>query len=289
MMIVLGADIGGTHITTALINMEDGELVSDSYHRAFVDAQGSAEHIIKSWSAVIRKSLSAAQDVYQIGIAMPGPFDYEAGISQITGLHKYEALYGLNVKELLATELHIKVEDIRMANDARCFLQGELFNGAVKGEQEVTGLTLGTGFGSAIAQNGIAADAAFYNIPFSDSRAEDYFCSRWLVKRYAEISGKNVKNVKEMALITDRFALLAFEEFGANLALFLSTLNPVPTRILLGGNIAQTFNLFNSALQHSLNNKGLHISFVLSTLDENAALLGAASLLLQDKFSDNLS
>ncbi len=29
-----------------------------------------------------------------IGIAMPGPFDYEQGISQITGLHKFESSTG---------------------------------------------------------------------------------------------------------------------------------------------------------------------------------------------------
>lgn len=276
--IVLGADIGGTHITTALIDMQEGTLVADSYHREHVDAHGSAEHIIKSWAGVIRKSLGAAEGVYQMGIAMPGPFDYDAGISQITGLHKYEALYGLNVKELLAAALHMEVENIKMANDARCFLQGELFNGAVKGEQHVTGLTLGTGFGSAIAENGIVRDAAFYDIPFLASRAEDYFCSRWLVKRYGEISDKKVKNVKEMARMADRSSMAVFHEFGANLALFLSHLNPVPARIVLGGNIAQTFNLFNPALQDTLNKKGLNISFVLSTLDENAALLGAASI-----------
>jgi glucokinase len=277
-MMVLGADIGGTHITTALIDMEKGTIVPDSYHREHVDAHGSAAHIIKSWGVVIRKSLGAGEGVKQIGIAMPGPFDYEAGISQITGLHKYEALYGLNVKELLAAELDLKASDIKMANDARCFLQGELFNGAVKGEQEVTGLTLGTGFGSAIAVNGIAADAAFYDIPFLESRAEDYFCSRWLVKRYHEISGKTVKNVKEMALLADSFSIAVFHEFGANLALFLSTLDTVPARIVLGGNIAQTFHLFNHSLQDTLNKKGLKISFVLSTLDENAALLGAANI-----------
>jgi glucokinase len=277
-MMILGADIGGTHITTALIDMDKGTLVPDSYHREHVDAHGSAEHIISSWAAVIRKSLSAGVGVSQIGIAMPGPFDYEAGISQITGLHKYEALYGLNVKELLAAELQIKAADIRMANDARCFLQGELFAGAVKGEQEVTGLTLGTGFGSAIAANGIARDAAFYDIPFLESRAEDYFCSRWLVKRYCEVSNKTVKNVKEMALMADQFSIAVFHEFGANLALFLSTLAPVPSRIVLGGNIAQTFHLFNPSMQNILNRKGLQISFVLSALDENAALLGAASI-----------
>lgn len=276
---VLGADIGGTHITTALIDMEKGILVPGSYHREHVDAHGSAAHIITSWAAVIRKSIGNAEGVDQIGIAMPGPFDYDAGISQITGLHKYEALYGLNVKELLAAELHMEAAHIKMANDARCFLQGELLAGAVKDEQEVTGLTLGTGFGSATATNGVAADAAFYDIPFLESRAEDYFCSRWLVNRYSELSGQQVKNVKELVSLANPYANAAFHEFGVNLALFLSGLEPVPARIVLGGNIAQTFHLFGPSLQSTLNAKGLTVSFVLSALDENAALLGAAGIL----------
>ncbi|SFD46186.1 glucokinase [Chitinophaga sp. CF118] len=276
--IILGADIGGTHITTALIDMESGTIIPGSFQREHVNANGSAGNIIKSWGQVIRKSLCAAEGVYQIGIAMPGPFDYEAGVSLITGLHKYEALYGLNVKSLLAEELQMEACNIRMANDARCFLQGELFNGAVKGELDVTGLTLGTGFGSAIAENGIARDAAFYDIPFLASRAEDYFCSRWLVKRYREISGREAKDVKEIARLMNKYTIEVFNEFGTNLALFLSTLNPVPSRIVLGGNIAQTFPLFKIALQHKLNERNLNISFVLSTLDENAALLGAASV-----------
>ncbi|HRP57404.1 hypothetical protein, partial [Agriterribacter sp.] len=65
-----------------------------------------------------------------MGIAMPGPFDYEKGISYITGLHKYEYLYGLNVKELLAAELNIPLGNIRMMNDAAAYLAGELKAGA---------------------------------------------------------------------------------------------------------------------------------------------------------------
>jgi len=277
-MIVLGADIGGTHITTALIDMSSGEIVPGSYHREHVDAQGSADFIISSWAAVLKKSSRNTEGVHRLGIAMPGPFDYFSGISLIKGLHKYDALYGLNVKNLLAEALGFKSADIKMANDARCFLQGEIFNGAVKGEKNVTGLTLGTGFGSAIASDGIVYEGLYYDSPFKDSRAEDYFCSRWLVKRYGELSNTTVKNVKEMVANGDNFTNAAFKEFGANLGSFLSTLTPVPTRILLGGNIAQAYNLFYPSLSETLQDKGLEISFVLSVLDENAALLGAASI-----------
>jgi glucokinase len=276
--VAVGADIGGSHITTALIDLENRTLIAGSYYRTHIDANGSAVDIICNWAEVIKKSMAAATGTYKIGIAMPGPFDYEKGISFITGLHKYESLYRLNVKNLLAAELQIEVQHIKMANDASCFLRGELFSGAVKGELNVTGLTLGTGFGSAIAENGIVRDGAYFDLPFLDAKAEDYFCSRWLVKRYHEISGRQVANVKEIALLSDIHTATVFHEFGANLALFLSTLDKVPERVLLGGNIAQTYHLFNPGLQEGLNKKGLNISFVLSMLDENAALLGAVNI-----------
>ncbi|PSL45659.1 glucokinase [Chitinophaga niastensis] len=281
--IVLGADIGGSHITTALIDQHSRSIIPGSLYRAHVNSHGSAGEIIKCWGDIIQKSLDTANGVNQIGIAMPGPLDYEAGISLIRGLHKYEALYGLNIKELLAQQLQTEARYIKIANDARCFLQGELFNGAVKNQHTVTGLILGTGFGSAIAENGIARDASFFETPFLASRAEDYFCSRWFVKRYNELTSlQTVTNVKEIAALAATecpAAIAVFHEFGSNLALFLSLLRPTPELVLLGGNIAKTFSLFNPALQEGLNKYHLQISFVLSILGEDAPLLGAASII----------
>jgi glucokinase len=272
--VAVGADIGGSHITTALIDLQNRTVIEGSYYRTYIDANGSADDIIRNWAEVIKKSMIPG--TYKIGIAMPGPFDYEKGISFITGLHKYESLYGLHVKDLLALALQLQPQHIKMANDASCFLKGELFSGAVKGELSVTGLTLGTGFGSAIAENGIVKDGAYFDYPFLEAKAEDYFCSRWLVKRYEEISGKKAANVKE--IVKDEQATAVFHEFGVNLALFLSSLDNVPERVVLGGNIAQTYPLFSPGLQEELHKKHLNISFVLSALDENAALIGAVNI-----------
>ena len=79
-MSVLGVDIGGSHITTALIDLEGRSIIPGYYHRERVNSNGSAEEIIRSWSEVMRKSM---QGGHKIGIAMPGPFDYEEGISFI--------------------------------------------------------------------------------------------------------------------------------------------------------------------------------------------------------------
>ncbi|PSL30920.1 ROK family protein [Chitinophaga ginsengisoli] len=271
---VLSVDIGGSHITTALVDMQRRTFLPDSIYREHIDSHAGAADIISRWSYVMKKSMLAGNNVHRIGIAMPGPFDYEEGISLIKGLHKYDALYGLNVKDLLEEQLGIDKKDIRIMNDASCFLQGELFNGAVKGEKEVLGLTLGTGFGSSVADNGIAQEGTFWKTPFLDATAEEYFSTRWFIRRYEELSGERIKSVKELAAIAGQstYAFTVFQEFGYNLAMFLLEQQPIPALVVLGGNITQAFHLFRANLEHHMNGT----RFVVSELGEEAILLGAA-------------
>ena len=71
--IVLGVDIGGSHITTALIDQQNGALLQGSWHRERINSHAGADEIIHSWSKVMKLSLEAAPGVYRAGIAMPGP------------------------------------------------------------------------------------------------------------------------------------------------------------------------------------------------------------------------
>lgn len=271
---ILSVDIGGSHITAALVDVQRRIILPASVYREYIDAQAGAEEIISRWSYVMKKSMLAADNVHRIGIAMPGPFDYEEGISLISGLHKYDALYGLNIKERLSEQTGIDRQYIRIKNDASCFLQGELFNGAVKGEKEALGLTLGTGFGSSIAENGVAQEGTFWKTPFLDATAEEYFSTRWFLRRYEELSGDKKTSVKDLAAAVQHssYALEVFQEFGYNLAMFLLEQQPIPSLVVLGGNIAQAFALFRSNLEYHMEST----RFVVSKLGEEAILLGAA-------------
>lgn len=275
------ADIGGTHITTALVALPSGRLLEETLHRGHVRAHAGVNIILDDWAAVLQQSMQGV-DVKALGIAMPGPFDYETGISLIKGFHKYEALYGKNVKDLLVHRLGL--HSIRMANDARCFLQGELLAGAVKGAQELMGFTLGTGFGSSVATQGTAQEAHYYDFPFRGTRAEDYFCSRWLVQRYAALEPNAlIADVKTIAMRAahDVAAQQLFAEFGNNLAEFFSLLEVPPALALLGGNIANSYALFGPALEAGLRQRDIPTQIKLATLGEAAPLYGAAALFLQ--------
>lgn len=285
---VLGIDIGGSHLTAALVNELTRKFVPDSYTRLRVNSAGTADEIINTW-------VTAIQDIFKnypvhtqkIGLAMPGPFDYENGISLITGLDKYEALFKLNIKELLASRLNIPTASILMMNDAACFLRGEVYYGAAKGYTDAIGITLGTGTGSASHHNGITLDVNLGPSPFMDSIADEYFSTRWFVKRYNQLTGETVKDVKALTELyqTDEIVKSILNEFVKNLVVFLEGFVKAekPQVIVMGGNIAQSSTLFVDDLVAGLAAKGIHVPIVQAELGEEAAILGAASLFENDQ------
>lgn len=280
--IILGIDIGGSHITAALVDLETRSILPGSLIRGHVDSQGTANAIIAEWCDTIKESLCRHKvSPGKMGIAMPGPFNYKEGISMIRNQNKYDALYELNVKELLARELDIHANEIQILNDAECFLEGEVFCGAARGFKSAIGLTLGTGLGTAWYINGVAEDAALWNHPFKEGIAEDYLATRWFIKRYKELSGRNVRDVRELAGITDTDseAKFVFDEFGENLSVFLSLVarDKQPEAVVIGGNIAKAYDLFYPALEKGLKEKAIRIKLQRAKLGEEAALIGAAS------------
>jgi glucokinase len=238
---------------------------------------------VSDWSTIIKQALAVVDEKkVNIGIAMPGPFDYEEGISYIKGQHKYEALYNINVKHLLAKTLNQPAHTITFANDAACFLQGEVAGGIAKGKENVMGFTLGTGLGSALFNNGIAEDADLWHSPFLNGIAEDYLSSRWFVKRYSELSQKPIIDVKEMADIysSDPGVQIVFDEFGMHLGEFLKkTIHGEEIEmIVLGGNIAQALELFRNGINKSMQGLVVIPPIQKSILGEHSALLGAVNI-----------
>lgn len=279
--IVLGVDIGGSHITAKLVDLESGVTIEGSEIRRLVNSNGTAEEIINNWCQVIEEAFNSKPVTdRRIGIAMPGPFDYENGIAWMQNQQKYDALYGLNVRDLLAQKLGILPGAIKFINDAESFLKGEVFSGAAKSCSSAIGFTLGTGFGSAYYQNGKVEDADLWCSPYKDGIAEDYLSTRWFIKRYYELSGNTIEGVKELAdLKNDNDATRVFIDFGRNMAMFLNGLitQRQPQVIVIGGNISRAFPLFLDSLVTTLNKGAKEPEIRKAILGEDASLVGAAS------------
>src|SRR5690606_16820768 len=145
--IVVGVDVGGSHITAALVDINSRSLIEGTTVRKAVDSKGSAAEILSVWKAVIKDtSMIGGCSIKRIAFAMPGPFNYENGISLIKGVDKYESLYGMNIKKELADCFNIQDDQILFRNDAEAFLHGEVAVGDFDITDKILGFTLGTGF-----------------------------------------------------------------------------------------------------------------------------------------------
>lgn len=290
--IVLGADIGGTHITTALVNISRGAPVPHTRFRAEIDADGTVDHIIASWANAIKQSWEKAGiNNSPVGIAMPGPFDYENGICLIKEQKKYQSLYGQNIKELLAASLGILPAQVRFINDACSFLKGELLGGSVKGLDDAIGITLGTGLGSAYYKDGTLTDADLWKMPFKTGIAEDYLSTRWFVKECKKRFNRDIKGVKELVLepgdnLNGTGAL--FEIFAENLALFSQELyRRFNCRsIVVGGNITKASGYFWDSTCKWLVRHGCPVKITTAQLGETASLTGAAGIFTAEELEE---
>jgi glucokinase len=282
--IALGADIGGSHITAGLVDLNEKALIQGTIIRQRVQSNNSANDIIKSWAEVIQDVIDLSPNsIGRIGLAVPGPFDYENGVSLIKGQSKYDTLYKLSVKKLLAERLAINPQDIFFKNDAACFLKGELFGGCLENYSKGIGLTIGTGLGTAQQIKGDVQDANLWRKPFKSGIAEDYISTRWFQSRYKELFGTEIEGVKELVQLgPNSFRVAAlFEEFAENLAMFMHEFVQLakPDAIVIGGNISNAHSLFLDKAKGCLYSLiGDEIPVTRSMLGENAALVGAACI-----------
>jgi glucokinase len=186
---------------------------------------------------------------------------------------------------LLAPVLETGVGDIHINNDAACFLQGEVFSGNVSGYQHAVSVTLGTGLGTAIYENGAAKSADRWSMPFQDSIAEEYLSTRWFIKQYAAITGNQINGVRELAALalSNNLVKGLFAEFGKNLASFLNRFidETGAKAVVIGGNIAQSYPLFKNALLAGMESRHAGVFITTSVLGELAAVLGAGSFCCQ--------
>ena len=146
---VLVYDVGGSHISAAVCRKRGyqlGEVV-----RVNLPEEQTSEAFLEVLRSLGVKAMEGAR-VEGAEFAMPGPFDYEKGISWME--HKMPYLYGVNVSEGLAARFDWKPEQVRFLNDAAAYLLGEVGAGAAQGVPRVVCVSLGTGVGSCFAVDG---------------------------------------------------------------------------------------------------------------------------------------
>jgi len=290
----MGIDIGGSHITCQLFDINTNKLIPGSKVRVEVDGNGSTESVLGSWVKAIQQKVSNKNisDLTGIGFAMPGPFDYLNGVAWFDkNVDKFHDLHGVDIKSELIKRLDLPTDfPIRFLNDAASFAVGVANVEPASKYKRIIALTLGTGFGTTFIKNGlpiagevgIPEDGFLYHIPFQKSIADEYFSTRWFLNEFRNQTGATISGVKELTELAtnEETAKEIFTLFGTNLGSFLT---PWVQKfnaecIVLGGNISKSYPLFESALKSEFKNMKFQPEIVISELDENAALIGSARL-----------
>ncbi|KAF2342822.1 ROK family protein [Flavobacterium tistrianum] len=291
----IGLDIGGTHITAAVINKTEMKVLDFSLCKESFDSNLPADQVMNIWKKVICTSIenSKIKDITGIAICMPGPFDYKNGICWIKDQSKYEHFYGLNIRELLLETLGFPLDfPVLFENDAVCFGKGEVFKQQENLSKKVMAVTLGTGLGACFIDKGtsissgnsVPADGEIYNLPYKDGIAEDYVSARGLLSHYKSLNGRDLSTGLELYNLAkngDQLAIHVFERMGEYLAEVVIPWikNFTTDHIIIGGKIANASDLFLSSFNKTIQESDLKVEVSISNDNEIAALLGAVSFL----------
>lgn len=271
-------DIGGTQIKVGIFRrscIDKLEKLSEiSNYPAY--AEESKEKIIENVRQIIKEFMLVFPDsICGICMAFPGPFDYEKGISRITGIHKYDAIYGIDLKRELGKEITIPMFFI---NDVDAFAFGQLYFGKLKDTKKAMFLCIGTGCGSAFSieknlikeeGNGVPKNGYIYAAPFFDGCIDDYLSKRGLEFLSENEFGERYDGLQlsKMAEDRNRKALLCFKRFGEwilkALKIYLDTFKP--DTLVMGGQVIKSAFFFIEPIQEYCREKKIQLVLVKDT------------------------
>jgi glucokinase len=311
----LAVDLGGTELRASIVDRsgEVGAVVTT----ATKATAGPAAVIEQIVAAIERLSAAAAgRSVLGLGVGAPGPLDPIAGIS--LGPPTLTGWRDVPLAALLRRRLGLEV---RLENDANAAALGEWRFGAGRGTQSMVFVTVSTGIGGGViadgrllhGRRGLAAEIGHMTIA-GDSE-DTCFCGVrgcWeslasgtaLGQRAARLAAAGqapaLRRLAGAERVTGRHVTTAARQGDAQaLALLASEARWLgigivnllhlysPERIILGGGVAGCLDLMQGELDCTIRARAMpayrDVPVVAARLGGNAGLVGAASLLFQDR------
>ncbi|MGW3864755.1 ROK family protein [Streptomyces sp. NPDC005047] len=194
-------DIGGTHVTAALVDPAASRVLPSTVVRTPLRSDAEADVVLDAVAAAAL-ALPAGHGP-RWGVAMPGPFDYATGVGRFEGMGKFESLSGVDVGAGLRARLGGRAERLCFLNDADAFAVGEYHSGAAAGHDRVVCLTLGTGVGSSFLSHGrpvhsgpvVPPSGHVHRLTVRGRPLEDTVSRRGLRAHYAALRGAGAPGV----------------------------------------------------------------------------------------------
>ncbi|MBP1043476.1 ROK family protein [Vagococcus sp. BWB3-3] len=258
-------DVGGTTIKVNCLN-EKREPLFITNREFPARSQADKATILTNFQHIMisinQEIMAQGYELLGVGVAFPGPFNYQEGYSLMKGMRKYDDIYRVNlkalIKEWLVSYFQLEVPVV-FENDATSFGLGEYDQRHSLEPGRGIYLTLGTGCGSAfiaagqlVHGYGLNDQGMLYDSPFKESRIDDYLSAnglRLLSEMYYQepLTGYQLFLKSEQG---EAEALQVFAEFGQWI---VEALEPFvdrfkPDELVFGGEISASLPYFYPAL-----------------------------------------
>jgi glucokinase len=307
--VVIGVDLGGTNLRTALLSL-DGDIL-DKRKEATNAADGwkkvvarLVDNITKQRDIAIQRGLR----VTAVGVGAPGVIRMDTGV--VVKSPNFPDWNNLPLRDELEKALRIPVV---IENDANAAALGEQWRGAGRGINSMILLTLGTGVGGGIVldnkiwqgADGMAGEVGHMTL-VPDGRQcgcgntgclEMYASARGIVQSYREASGTleytssselTSAQIYQKARNGERIARQVMKDMGSMLGIGIANLINIfnPNMIVIGGGVKEAWDLFIGATHEEIMKRAFQVpaertEIVPSLLGDDAGMIGAAAGALQ--------
>ena len=311
---IIGVDLGGTKILTALADLE-GNILAKS--RVLVGDVKDKEAVVNKIKETIEKVTAEDEvdltEVAGIGLGCPGPLDIEEGLIHHT---PNLDLDNINIKEELS-DLEVP---IFLENDANAAALGEYRFGAGQGSENMIYITVSTGIGGGIIINGdiyhgtsdgageighltldphsliqcgcgnygcweaLASGTALSRLGQDALKAGEETLIEDLVDEIDEVDGSVIAKAAQKG---DEVALelmnTVAERLGTGLASLINIFNP--SRIVFGGGVSNSWPLIKDKIEETINARAmdsLHdkVEIIPAELGSDVGVVGAIAAAL---------
>jgi len=260
----IGIDLGGTKIEAIALNDKGQEV----YRKRIDSPQGSYQKTINAICNLIIKIETTMQATGTVGLGIPGTLSPQSGLVKNANS---TWLIGQPLKNDLETKLN---REVRIENDANCFVVSEATDGAAQNAEIAFGVIIGTGTGggiyvrgqSIIGANAIAGEWGHNPLPWPSSQelpGRECYCGKrgcietWLsgpglVKDHQAhnmlqqiITAKELVNLSERG---DEYAEISLQRYEKRLAKSLASIINIidPNVIVLGGGMSNVNRLYSN-------------------------------------------
>ncbi|MCQ4088634.1 ROK family protein [Saccharibacillus sp. JS10] len=298
-MIAIGIDIGGTKIAIGLVD-EAGSVIAQ--HSLHTDPAQTPSQLLHQTAQTINRLLEtnsiSPSEVKGIGVGAPGPLDAQHG--RLDSPPNLPAWHGFGVVEELRK--HFGAFPIHFQNDATAATLAEKWLGAAQNVDNFIFITISTGIGAGIymhgrlitGTSGNAGDVGFMMIEPGAAGTEGYWeqiaSGTAIARQASELLGRPVHTKEAFDLAAEgepsmrELIDLTYRRLGMGCVSLINTLDP--EMIVIGGGVSQIGEPLLEGIrdyvsQHALSPAGRRTLIVPAALNQNAGLIGAASLVHQ--------